>query len=214
MDFAMGSDGYESFCGTSYASKVLGISIGTVQGLVERNELRAWRTTGGHRRISLKSIQEYQRRHNLHPNALMHGEERLKVVVVEDDEATRLMLQLNFERWDLPLDIMVYASAIEAMLDIPSLHPQVLLTDLMMPRVDGFEFVKTLNEHPIFRSMAVVAMTGLSPEQVQEKGGLPEGVQLLLKPIDLEWLRGYLGALISVRQINQRLQNQKTVEVT
>lgn len=57
MDFAKGSDGYESFCGTSYASKVLGISIGTVQGLVERNELRAWRTNGGHRRISLKSIQ-------------------------------------------------------------------------------------------------------------------------------------------------------------
>ena len=52
MEFAMGSDGYESFCGTSYASKMLGISIGTVQGLVERNELRAWRTNGGHRRIS------------------------------------------------------------------------------------------------------------------------------------------------------------------
>ena len=99
MDFAMGSDGYESFCGTSYASKVLGISIGTVQGLVERNELRGWRTNGGHRRISLKSIQEYQHRHNLHPNTLMCGEDRLKVVVVEDDEATRLMLKMNFDRW-------------------------------------------------------------------------------------------------------------------
>ncbi len=98
MDFAKGSDGYESFCGTSYAYKVLGISIGTVQGLVERNELRAWRTNGGHRRISLKSIQEYQHRHNLHPNALMLGEQRLKSIVVEDDASTRLMLQTNFDR--------------------------------------------------------------------------------------------------------------------
>ena len=87
MDLAMGSEGYESFCGTSYASKLLGLSVGTVQALVARNELRAWKTNGGHRRISLKSIQEYQHRHNLHPNALMHGEDRLKVVVVEDDEA-------------------------------------------------------------------------------------------------------------------------------
>jgi excisionase family DNA binding protein len=214
MDFAMGSDGYESYCGTSYASKVLGISIGTVQGLVERNELRGWRTNGGHRRISLKSIQEYQHRHNLHPNTLMCGEDRLKVVVVEDDEATRLMLKLNFDRWGLPLEIMMYASAIEAMLDMPNLHPQVLLTDLVMPRVDGFDFVKTLNEHSSFKSMAVVAMTGLRPEQIKAKGGLPETVQLLHKPIDLEWLRGYLGALISVRQINQRLQAQKGGQAT
>jgi excisionase family DNA binding protein len=206
MDFAMGSEGYESFCGTSYASKLLGLSVGTVQGLVEKNELRAWRTNGGHRRISLKSIQEYQHRHNLHPNALMHGEERLKVLVVEDDEATRVMLQMNFDRWGLPLDVIMYTSAIEAMLDIPSLHPQVLLTDLVMPGVDGFEFVKTLNEHASFRSMAVVAMTGLNSQQVKDMGGLPEGVQLLLKPIDLEWLRGFLGALISVRQMNQRIQ--------
>lgn len=214
MDFAMGSDGYESFCGTSYASKLLGLSVGTIQGLVEKNELRAWRTNGGHRRISLKSIQEYQHRHNLHPNALMHGEERLKVLVVEDDDATRLMLQMNMDDWGLPLDVIMYTSAMEAMLDIPSLHPQVLLTDLVMPGVDGFEFVKTLHEHASFRSIAVVAMTGLQSEQVKDMGGLPEGVQLLLKPIDLEWLRGFLGALISVRQMNQRIQGQKTAEVT
>jgi len=214
MDFAKRSDGYESFCGTSYASKILGISIGTVQGLVERNELRGWRTNGGHRRISLKSIQEYQHRHNLHPNALMYGEDRLKVVVVEDDESTRLMLQTNFDRWGLPLDVMMYASAIEALLDMPSMYPQVLLTDLVMPHVNGFDLVRTLNEHGSFKSMAVVAMTGLRPDQVKAKGGLPEGVQLLHKPIDLEWIRGFFGALISVRQINQRLQAEKNAATT
>jgi excisionase family DNA binding protein len=214
MGFVIGSGGYESFCGTSYASKVLGVSIGTVQGLVERNELRGWKTNGGHRRISLKSIQEYQQRHNLHANSLISCEERLRVVVVEDDEATRLMLKMNFDRWDLPLDIMMYASAIEALLDMPSLYPQVLLTDLVMPRVNGFDFIKTLSEHTTFKSMAVVAMTGLSPQQIKAKGGLPETVQLLHKPIDLEWLRGYLGALVSVRQINQRLQTQKGGQAT
>ena len=32
MDFAIGSKGYESYCGTSYASKLLGISIGPFKG--------------------------------------------------------------------------------------------------------------------------------------------------------------------------------------
>ena len=214
MDFVMSSDGYESFCGTTYASKVLGLSIGTIQGLVARNELRAWRTSGGHRRISLKSIQEYQLKHNLQPNAFMQGLERIKVVVVEDDEATREMLELNFESWGLPLEVLMYESAIEAMLDMPSIQPQLLLTDLVMPRVDGFEFVKTLHEHASFKSLTVIAITGLSAAQVQAKGGLPEGVQLMHKPLDLEWLRGFLVALCSVKQINQRLQNSKQAIAT
>ncbi len=195
---------YDGYCGTSYAAKVLGISVGTVQGLVEKNDLRAWKTQGGHRRISLQSIQEYQRRHNLSPASTASGDDRLRVLVVEDDENTRIMLQANFEKWGLPIDAVMYSSAMEALLDMPSLQPQVLLTDLRMPNVDGFQFLKTLSEHALFSTMAIVAITGMSAKEVQAKGGLPDGVQLLQKPIDLDWLRGFFDALMSVRQINRR----------
>jgi excisionase family DNA binding protein len=195
---------YDGYCGTSYAAKLLGISVGTVQGLVEKNDLKAWKTQGGHRRISLQSIQEYQRRHNLSPASFMGGEDRLRVLVVEDDENTRLMLQANFDQWALPLDAVMYSSAMEALLDMPSLQPQVLLTDLRMPNVDGFEFLKTLSQHNLFSNLAVVVMTGMSPDEVRAKGGLPDGVQMLQKPIDMDWLRGFFDALMSVRQMNRR----------
>lgn len=199
---------YDGYCGTSYAAKMLGISVGTVQGLVEKSDLKAWKTQGGHRRISLQSIQDYQRRHNLVPASLMQGEDRLRVLVVEDDESTRLMLQTNFDQWGLPLDTVMYASAMEALLDMPSLQPQVLLTDLKMPNVDGFEFLKTLSTHNLFSNLAVVVMTGMSAEEVNAKGGLPDGVQMLQKPIDMDWLHGFFDALMSVRQINRRSRTQ------
>ncbi len=204
MNMPPSKEPYDGYCGTSYAARVLGISVGTVQGLVEKNALKAWKTQGGHRRISLQSIEEYQRRHNLTPAVIMQGEDRLRVLVVEDDEDTRVMLQTNFDQWGLPLDVVMYASAMEALLDMPSLQPEVLLTDLVMPNVDGFEFLKTLNAHNLFGNLAVIAMTGLSPEAIQDRGGLPDGVQLLRKPIDLDWLRGFFDALMSVRQINRR----------
>jgi excisionase family DNA binding protein len=204
MNMPPSKEPYDGYCGTSYAAKMLGISVGTVQGLVEKNDLKAWKTQGGHRRISLQSIQDYQRRHNLAPASMMQGEDRLRVLVVEDDENTRLMLQANFDRWGLPLDAVMYSSAMEALLDMPSLQPQVLLTDLKMPNVDGFEFLKTLSAHNLFSNFAVVVMTGMSVEDVQMKGGLPDGVQLLQKPIDMDWLHGFFDALMSVRQINRR----------
>ncbi len=207
MNMSVAKEPYDGYCGTSYAAKMLGISVGTVQGLVEKNDLKAWKTQGGHRRISLQSIQDYQRRHNLAPVSMMQGEDRLRVLVLEDDESTRLMLQANFDQWGLPLDAVMYSSAMEALLDMPSLHPQVLLTDLKMPNVDGFEFLKTLSTHNLFNNLAVVVMTGMSAEDVRARGGLPEGVQLLQKPIDLDWLHGFFDALMSMRQINRRARH-------
>ena len=131
MNFPTPKEPYDGYCGTSYAAKMLGISVGTVQGLVEKNELKAWKTHGGHRRISLQSVQDYQRRHNLIPASLMHGEERLRVLVVEDEAVIRVMLQHQFDQWALPLDVVMYSSAMEALVDMPSLQPQVLLTKLI-----------------------------------------------------------------------------------
>jgi CheY-like chemotaxis protein len=172
--------------------------------LVKSNELKAWKTQGGHRRISLQSIQEYQRRNNLAAGSVLPGANRLRVMVLEDDTSTRLMLQANMRKWDLPIDAVMYASAVEALLDMPGWQPEVLLTDLRMPHVDGFEFLKILSEHAMFGNLAIVAITGMSVQEVQAKGGLPDGVQLLQKPIDLEWLRGFFDALMSMRQLHRK----------
>lgn len=204
MNFSPPKAPYDGYCGTSYAAKMLGISVGTVQSLVEKNELKAWKTHGGHRRISLQSVQDYQRRHNLIAPNLMHGQERLRVLVVEDDPMTRLALQAQFDKWRLPLDVVMYASAMEALVDLPGLQPQVLMTDLRVPGVDGFQLLKTLKEHALFTSLAVVVMTAMTAKEVAAKGGLPDGVQLLHKPLDMEWLKGYFDALMAVREINNR----------
>ena len=195
-------DGYDGYCGTSYAARLLSVSVGTIQNLVESNRLKAWKTQGGHRRISLQSIKDYQLSNKLESPIFFSNGSSLRVLVVEDDENTRLMYQAFFDRWALPLDVTMYHSAIEALLDMPAMRPQILLTDLNMPKIDGFKFLNTLREHRLFASLHIIVMTGLSDEQIQERGGLPQDVQLLRKPIDMEWVRGFLGGLISIRNIN------------
>lgn len=194
----------DGYCGTSYAAKLLNLSVGTVQTLVEKSELLAWKTQGGHRRISLPSIEDYQRRHHIQSHSILNGNERLRVLVVEDDEGLLRTLQAHFDKWDLAIDATCMTSAIEAMLDMPALKPQVLLTDLRLPGVDGFELIRRLSQHPQLSGMAVLAMTGMGPADVARKGGLPEGVQLLRKPLDMGWLHGYFHALLSLRQMSQR----------
>lgn len=190
------------FCGTSYAAKLLGLSVGTVQALVEGNKLIAWKTHGGHRRISLQSLQDYQKAQNMTPLDLPSNAGKLHVLVVEDDVNTQKMYQSYFDRWALPLDIIIYSSAIDALLDLPILQPLILLTDLQMNDMDGFKFIKTIREHKLFADLPIIALTGLSEESITESGGLHKDVLVLKKPIDMDWLKGFLEGLVVMKSLH------------
>jgi excisionase family DNA binding protein len=181
------------------AAKLLGLSVGSVQQLVEKSELQAWRTSGGHRRISLRSIRDYQHLHGL--TNVQAKREVLRVLVVEDDAATLEVIRKRIASWNLSLECTTMNSALEAMVEIGSLKPDVLLTDLLMPGVDGFELLRTLDGNPSFSSLLVVAMTGLSSGEVAKRGGLPARTTLLQKPIDMKWLEGYFSSLVALRQL-------------
>jgi excisionase family DNA binding protein len=193
----------EEFCGTSYAAKLLNLSIGTVLSLVEKGELRAWKTGGGHRRIAMQSILEYQKQHNLMGKSEPTQSARLKVLLVEDDAPTRELLKGTIELWNLPLDCTVKTSAMEALIEIASLRPDVLITDLKMPGVDGFEFLRILRSNPSFSGIHLVTITSLSEHEVAERGGLPEHTIYLKKPVDMNWLNGYFTALTATRRAQQ-----------
>ena len=83
-------DAADEYCGTSYAAKLLNLSVGSIQSLVEKNELRAWKTQGGHRRISIQSIHQYQNRANLAPKApAQAGGKYLKVCLSHRNRTVR-----------------------------------------------------------------------------------------------------------------------------
>ncbi|MBW8721716.1 MAG: helix-turn-helix domain-containing protein, partial [Polaromonas sp.] len=112
----------EDYCGTSYAAKLLGLSVATVQSMVEKGEIDAWKTLGGHRRIALKSINAYLAKNSPQLSRVdTDPKHRLRVLMVEDDEATRELYRYQFEDWDLPVDCTWMPSALEAMMDIASM---------------------------------------------------------------------------------------------
>jgi len=187
---------HDNFCGTSYAAKLLGLSVGTVQALVEKNELQAWKTQGGHRRISLPSIREYQRRHQHGSHPVAVPSRRLQVMVVDDDALTRTLLQEVLGHSSLPIDCICMASGLEALIDMSSIQPDVLLLDLRMPGVDGFELLRTVRANAQFARMTTVVMSAMTPEEIAARGGLPPETQFMAKPLNLAWLSGFLTALM------------------
>jgi excisionase family DNA binding protein len=193
----------EDYCGTTYAAKLLGLSVGTIQTLVEKNELQAWKTQGGHRRISLPSIRDYQKKHNMLMSPLDGRELRLRVLLVEDDPVTRDMIRDFCARCEMPVDCTAMSSGLEALIDLASIQPDVLIADLNMPGVDGFELLKTLKHSSQFQRMTCLVISALSAEEIAAKGGLPEGTLFMAKPVNMQWFNGFFTALIAGRRLDQ-----------
>ena len=189
----------DDYCGTSYAARLLGLSVATVQTLVEKGEIEAWKTLGGHRRISLRALNAYRLKSNPQPDkAASDPKLRLRILLVEDDENTRELYKCHIEEWSLPVDCTWMPSALEAMMDIASMRPDLLITDLSMPGVDGIEMLKALKRNQQLAAMHIVVISGLPIEAIEARGGLPQHAHLVQKPVNFDWLHGYLTALVSV----------------
>lgn len=188
----------EDYCGTSYAAKLLRLSVATVQALVERGDIAAWKTLGGHRRLAIQSVHDYLLKNSPQlPVVATQTSSRLRVMLVEDDDNTRELYRCQFESWDLAIDCTFVSSALEALMDITGMRPDLLITDLSMAGIDGLEMLNTLKRNQNLVNMSIVVISGLEPQAIADRGGLPRHASLLKKPINFDWLQGYMTALVT-----------------
>ena len=184
-------------CGTSKAAQLLQLSVGTIQNLVDKQVLEAWFTQGGHRRISIESILQYQAQQQKLPALSRIIDNRLRVMVIDDDAVSRHLLQDACLSANQHIECCAMASGIEALLSLPSFQPKVIILDLLMPEVDGWEFVKRVKQKEGLTQLHVITVSTLTTAELQERGGPPEGSQFMAKPVDVGWLKGYLLGLMA-----------------
>lgn len=185
---------------TSEAARLLGVSNTTIQIMVERGELEAWRTRGGHRRISLESLERLKAQRSNRAGRRTEAS-TLHVLLVEDDIPLRTMYAHTIASWSMPVDVAVAGDGMEALLLIERRRPDVLIMDLMMAPIDGFQLLRTLRQHREFNAMAVVAVTGLDDAEIAARGGLPKGVVLYKKPVPFEKLQGFIESSLLRKQL-------------
>lgn len=187
-------------CTTSEAARLLEVSNTTVQIMVERGDLRAWRTRGGHRRISLESLHALKSQRTV--GARAGGDSPLlTVLVVEDDQDLKAVYRARFDEWNLPVRVLEASDGVEALLMLERNRPDILLTDLRMSPMDGFELLRRVREYPEFNSTTIVVVTALSEAEIGARGGVPKGVVVYPKPVPFEKLQGFLEASAMRKQL-------------
>ncbi|MDP3540701.1 MAG: response regulator [Azonexus sp.] len=187
------------FLSTRQAALRLGVSLGTVQNMVESGALEAWKTSGGHRRIPAASVEVLlARRRNLTPSTQEPGSP-LDILITEDDPTVQMLYQLTMEGWNLPLKLRLVDNGFDGLLQVGQRIPDILIADLMMPGMDGFEMIRNLRAKPELSRMDIIVVSAIDADEIKARG-LPPDITIFGKPIPFAEIKGFLLGRMAARQ--------------
>ncbi len=192
----MNRESADDFYSTTEAAALLDVAVRTVQLWVERGVLNAWKTPGGHRRIDAGSV-----RRLLDQRQRVSSAAECRILIVEDQPEHAEFLKMFVQAVAPRAKIQIARNGLAAMLCIGREPPNLVLLDLLMPQMDGFEMLRELANDRDLQRMRVVVVSSMDDEDIRSRGGLPETVAAVLrKPIEFEALKDILQ-----RELGQHL---------
>ena len=92
----------------------------------------------------------------------------MRLLLVDDDSGFRALLRMTFE--DVAVDVDEAASAAEAEQRIAAAKPDVIVLDVVMPKLTGFEVCQKLREHELTRTTPILLVTTRGEGENVQKG--------------------------------------------
>jgi two-component system, OmpR family, alkaline phosphatase synthesis response regulator PhoP len=126
------------------------------------------------------------------------------ILIVDDNSQNAELLQAYLEGLNCTSHVAV--DGVDALEKVAQLHPDLILLDIMMPRMSGFEVCRRLKADPKYRDIPIIMVTALN-----ELGDIERGVEsgtddFLSKPINKLELVTRVKSLLRVRHLKSQLE--------
>ncbi|HKM91002.1 MAG TPA: response regulator [Candidatus Acidoferrales bacterium] len=119
-----------------------------------------------------------------------------RVLVVEDDADIQKVVRMSLKIRGVG-EVVVVDSGTECLERLSSFTPDVILLDVMMPHVDGYEICRRLKENPATRAIPVVFLTARAQKADRERGMKLGAAGYVTKPFDPMTLHDQIVALVA-----------------
>jgi excisionase family DNA binding protein len=143
------------------AAKYLGVAQSTIRKWSDQRRLPAFYTPGGHRRYRRGDLDAFLER----SGAGARSSEGPLVLIVDDDDKLREFVRVNLEMEGYT--VREAAGAREGLAALEEQSPDLVLLDVMMPEMDGWEMLRQLHERHGMGAIPVIVFSG----QVEEEPG-------------------------------------------
>lgn len=136
------------------------------------------------------------------------GTQRRRILIV-DDEPRNIRLVENI-LYAEPYDLIAATSGPEALENVSQKSPDLILLDIMMRSMSGYEVCRQIKSNPQHRMIPIVMVTALSDVNDRVEAMEAGADDFLSKPIDAAELIVRVRSLLRIRQLNQEIERATT----
>lgn len=179
----------------------LGMAVRSVQLMVDRGDLQAWRTPGGHRRITQESVDAWVATHR--PNlgagraaagipassgrtAMSRGDrggsEPKRLLYIEDSRHFQTLVSLLLRQRYPEVQLFLADDGFAGLMMAGQAKPDVLLVDILLPGMDGATLIRSLRSQPATANSRLIVVTSLEPADLAPYAFALQGVPVVHKP--------------------------------
>jgi two-component system chemotaxis response regulator CheY len=117
------------------------------------------------------------------------------ILVVDDSATVRKFVSVSLSMQGF--DVVTACDGMDALEKLPQRKFDLVITDLNMPTMDGFEFIRTLKENPNYKDLQVIILTSLSDKANKDEGAKLGIGSYVVKPFSLEKIQYEVSKYIS-----------------
>ena len=173
------------------AARFLGVAQSTIRKWSDQGRVPAFYTPGKHRRYRRGDLEAFLAR-----SGPARQEAGPAVLLVDDDDRMRELLRIELEREGY--DVQEAASADEGLASIEERKPELVLLDVMMPHVDGWEMLRRVQERYGAGAIPVLMFSGQVDEQARRQAASSGARGFIGKPFDLDELVEQTKSIVPV----------------
>lgn len=179
------------------AAKQCSINRVTLWRSVKSGKLKSFLTPGGHYRIYQRDLQEFMRERKMRPTS--YGDPKGKKILIVDDEFAirKLLTQMLTGNGYL---VEVASDGFEAGIKVAQFEPDLVILDLLMPNIDGFEVCRQLKENPATSEIRIIVLTGFATEENRSRV-MRAGVDAFLsKPVERDVILSEVASILEAKE--------------
>ncbi|MBW1900275.1 MAG: response regulator [Deltaproteobacteria bacterium] len=182
------------------ASKYCNVSPKTIINWVEAGHIKAYKTVGGHRRINKTDLEDFMRKQGIPIPEEDLDEGRRRILVVDDDPIIVETIVQALEEDEHDYDVISASDGFEAGIQVNHFKPHLLILDIMMPDIKGYEVCKKIKSDKETKDTKIIVLSAYLDEEKFKKMKENGADVCFSKPLPLPQLKAEVAGLLGLTE--------------
>jgi CheY-like chemotaxis protein/predicted DNA-binding transcriptional regulator AlpA len=187
----------KEFLSVPQAALKCGVSRATMWKWVKAEKIKSFVTAGGHHRILRVDIEQLLSERGF--VSKVKNEQRT-ILIVDDDASMRKLLKQRLRRENFKVDTA--EDGFSAGIKIQKEKPDLILLDLIMEGLDGFEVCRAIKQDDALKSIKILALTGFDTPEHRRRALAQGADAFIVKGTELAIIMDQIKALLDGRSFD------------